>query len=958
MQAKPSKARAPFDAMRSLTMSQPQPPSSKPPRRQWPSFRFSVVMCFLAVAWGALTYALNQPAANPLFGAAGLLLFRLTVSTVLILLAVVAVIVQAGAALQRRIFIALECAVVFTYIIIMVMVDIDPLWDGVRTSGDNLLHYTLASLTEQNLWNHGSLRGWSSALGMGFPLNDLYPPGGNLLVIALHTMTLGLASLERVYSTTVFLGYLGFALLMYKAARMQFGRLAGAALLVLLFLDNGDWYFSWPSALDGGLWAMQLGLGLCVNAFALFASPRFPKSRWQTFEFIACIAGSILLHPFYVFLNGLWLIVFVWTIWAGRAWRDPSRIANPAQRLLFFCLGYGAAAFWWLPFALSRDWIFSYGYWGRFMPEPGRLMLEAAFFREAAPYLSILGLAALLWGLASRKLWIVCFSIFILLNLFLGTEPARYVFSFNAYSDFFVHMQTERLFAVAKVGCLLLLACMIAAAWNLLLSSPHIQRLWRRLGEWIWPKTNTPSGWLNYAKAVTDAGFIIGLFLALAPACLFVDNLARATVFWELRPSLKRIYSTPGDGFWAPFEEFKIHLAQKMPYQTGALLGNPFPPARALTHIAWRMPSIAAKTPISLFVTGYLPANVIGTRPLYADEWTLDLAGVNFFIEDKSAPDPSINQKPNVQIWYENEKLRVYQRTPGVAQPWILSGSGTVERLPDANGALVFRFDGTNETSFFRMGISRYRKWQGTLNGEPLDLLLPARWGEPEEAWKFIGFQAQDGVFELRYQPQWFDNAALLFSLACSALAALLLLIAPLYRAIASAPSPSRRKANCLHLAASVMLFGLALAPFALLLQPAEQPVTGSFRFMGNYVDHVGELGDHADGKPDMIFMLEFTQEPGAVIKSLHLVGLDESGAEKPDMRFSTWHPHQTTISVLDMLGRRCDLDSGALQLPPSRNQRLLLFAHNVFGGAIPMPLRMKCVLEYEDGASREFSLQ
>ncbi|MBZ0255652.1 hypothetical protein K8I31_06295, partial [bacterium] len=659
-----------------------------------------------------------------------------------------------------------------------------------------------------------------------------------------------------------------------------------------------------------------------------------------------------------VFLNGLWLIVFVWTLWAGRGWRDPSRIANPLQRMAFFCLGYGIAAFWWLPFALSRDWIFSYGYWGRFMPEPGRLMLEAAFFREAAPYLSLFGLAALAWGFASRRLWIVCFSVFVLLNLFLGTEPARYLFSIDAYSQFFVHMQTERLFAVAKVGCLLLLACMVAAAWDQFIATAHIQRLWRGLGEWIWPSAKQ-SGWKNYAKACTDVGLIVGLFLALMPASLFAGNLAQATLFWEVRPSLKRIYSIPGDGFWQPFEEFKQYLAQQMPSKSGALLDGPFPPARALTHIAWRMPSIAAKSPISLFVTGYLPANVIGTRPLYADEWTLDMAGVNYFIEDKDAPDPVIHTKPNLQPWYENEKIKVYQRTPGIAQPWILSGSGTVERLPDEDGALRFRFEGTNETSFFRLGISRYRKWLGTLNGEPVDLLLPARWGEPEEAWKFIGFPAKDGVFELRYQAQWFDTASLAFSAVCFILSALLLLVAPLYRAIALIPAPSHKITSIVHSTASGILFVAALAPIALFFQPDTQPFAESLNFMGNYVDQVGALGDHADGKPDIIFLLEFTQGPNRpAIKSLNLIGLDETGAEKPDMRFSTKNPYQMTISVLDMLGQRCERDDGSLKLPPSRNQRLLLFVHNIYGGPIPMPLRMKCVLDFSDDSSREFILQ
>ncbi len=940
-------------------MNQIQPTNSPFNHRRLPSFRFCVVAAALVFAWAMLSYALSQPETNPVFGAPGLLMARATVGSLLIVLIAAAVFTQANETIRNRFFLGFECVWAASYVILMLMVDIDPLWDGVRTSGDNLLHYTLASLTEQNLWQNGSLRAWCSALGMGFPLNDLYPPGGNLVVIGLHTLGLGLVSLERVYATTVFLGYLGFALLIYKVARAHFGRLAGATVLLLLFLDDGDWYFSWPSSLDGGLWAMQLGLGLCVNAFSVVSSPTFPKSRWRMAEFIACIAGSILLHPFYVFLNGLWLIVFVWLLWMGRGWRDPSRIINLPQRLFYFALGYGLSAFWWLPFALSREWIFSYGYWGRFMPEPGRLMIEAAFFREAAPYLSLLGTVALLWGVASRKLFITGISVFILLNLFLGTEPARYFFSFDAYRDFFVHMQTERLFAVAKVGCLLLLACMAAETWRLFVSTSHVQRAWRGVGAWIWPHGAARMNWTDYTKCLSDIGFIVGLFLVLVPAGLFVDNLARATAFWEVRPALKRIYSIPGDGFWQPFEEFKQHLSQTMPYQPGALLNDPFPPARALTHIAWRMPSVAAQTPLGLFVTGYLPANVIGTRPLYADEWTLDLAGVNYFIEDKGAPDPNINQKPNLNVWYENDKLTVYQRTPSTAQPWILSGSGTVERLDDQSGGLRFRFDGTNESSYFRMGISRYRKWQGALNGEPLGLLLPARGGEPEEAWKFIGFKAEDGVFELRYQPEWFDRYSMIASLVCLFVLIVLVAVSPLYRWVNSIPAPSNRIAPKIHQTISVLLFGLSIAPFVLLFQTTNLPFVESFRFMGNYVDHVGELGNHADGKPDMIFLLEFTLERApSEVRALTLAMLDETGAEKPDMVFSTKHPHRRTISVLDMLGRRCDQNDGSLHLPPSRNQRLLLFAHNIYEGPIPMPLRITCVIEYSGGAKREFPIQ
>lgn len=929
---------------------------ARPASAALPSLRYWIAALACLLIWAGCAIALRRESAPLWFGPAGLLLIEQAALAIFAALAAAAALTKASLRMRSRIALAAEGLMLAAFIAMIVAIDRKPLWDGIRTSGDNLLHFTLASLTEANLFSQGALRGWCSALGMGFPLNDLYPPGGNILVIGFRALTLWLVSMERVYAWTVCGAYLGFALLLYRAVRLHGGAAAGAVLLAFLLLDNDDWYFTLPSSLDGGLWAIQLGLGLSINAFALWLAPGFPRSRRHSLEFLACIAFSILLHPFYVFLNGLWLLCIALATWLGRGWRGPFRLGSPWLRLALFGLGYAIAAFWWVPFALSRDWIFAYGYWGRFMPEPGRLMIEAALFKEAPPYISLFALAAAVWGLFSRRPFAFCATLFVWINLFIGVEPARYVFSLHGYQGFFDHMQTERLFAAAKIVSLLLLGLIGADIRSAIAASPQWQRAWAKLSEWIWPGAESQTWPQRIAGAVRDQARLAGMFAIGIPLCLFAGNLVHAIGYWELRPALQRVYSTPGDGFWPAFIDARERFADELGEEASIdeFLSTPFPERRALTPIAWRLPSLAAQLPIGLFVTGYLPANVIGTRPLYSDEWTLDLAQANLVIEPKD--EATYAQFDNRSLWFENDNLTVSNRTPGLDHPWTLSGAGQVEQLPDENGAIRFEFSGTDQTSFFRIGISRYRKWIGTLNGESVDLLLPAQAGEPEEAWKFIGFAAQDGVFELRYENEWFDWYALWLSLAALA-AAVLVFVPPVYRRLHSLPGLSLKAERYVHGAASALILLAALAPAAAIYAPTETAYEPEFRFMGNYVDHVGTLGDRADGVTDMIFLLEFEKQDGA-IAAIDLIHLDESGAEAGDFRFSTRHPHQNTLGAIDMLGQRADFNDGSLELPASRFQRLLLFAPNPYDGPIPMPLRMKCVIEYAGGGTQEFMLR
>ncbi len=66
---------------------------------------------------------------------------------------------------------------------------------GFPSTVDHTTHLLRCYLTEQALWNHGSLLPWTSAIGSGVPLNDLYPPGGAMLFCAIRALSLFLVNL-------------------------------------------------------------------------------------------------------------------------------------------------------------------------------------------------------------------------------------------------------------------------------------------------------------------------------------------------------------------------------------------------------------------------------------------------------------------------------------------------------------------------------------------------------------------------------------------------------------------------------------------------------------------------------------------------------------------------------------------------------------------------------------------
>jgi len=104
-------------------------------------------------------------------------------------------------------------------------------------SGDHNVHLSRIHQTAQQV-QHGRLAGWSETWFLGFPVGELYPQLGDLVVLAIGAITQ--VSWPTAYAWGFFLIFLSQGLFLQRAARRAgWGWLAATIAGALLILDPG-----------------------------------------------------------------------------------------------------------------------------------------------------------------------------------------------------------------------------------------------------------------------------------------------------------------------------------------------------------------------------------------------------------------------------------------------------------------------------------------------------------------------------------------------------------------------------------------------------------------------------------------------------------------------------------------------------------------------------------------------
>ncbi len=360
-------------------------------------------------------------------------------------------------------------------------------------SADHTVHLTRAYLYGEQLAG-GHLVGWSPTWFFGFPLGELYPVLGDLGVLALRVLSLGLLDWPQAYATLFTLVFLtqGWALLRCGRA-LGWGPIPGLVAGLLVLADAGAYREGgWNYTVVYGVWPQALATALAYLTFAELAlaqtrstaitpvpadsSPVPSTSRHLALAALAA-AGALLAHPMAIMMLALGAPLYLLTVGMRPAVRGERRshLADTALYLLL-ALGIGGAlaAWWLLPMSAHRGWMASYGWLHASLAEMWR-QAAAGHWTQLMPaavgHTASLGLLiAAVFGRAPLRF----FALWTAAHWLLASTDLYWGLRLDWLSSGFQHIQYQRFLTAAKPGLFLLAGAAVGGLVHLAL------RTWRK----------------------------------------------------------------------------------------------------------------------------------------------------------------------------------------------------------------------------------------------------------------------------------------------------------------------------------------------------------------------------------------------------------------------------------------------------------------------------------------------
>jgi len=376
-------------------------------------------------------------------------------------------------------------------------------------SADHTVHLTRAFLLGEQLAD-GHLSGWDPTWFFGFPLGELYPVLGDLGVIALRVLSLGLLDWPQAYAGLFTLVFLiqGWALLRCGRA-LGWGPIPGLVAGLLVLADVGAYREGgWIYTVTYGVWPQALATALAYLAFAELAlahssraapvpsdipgpaaspvpsdTPPVPSTspaRHLAYAALAA-AAALLAHPMALMMLALGAPLYLLTV--GLRPPAPNNLKSRERRehladttlhlLLALGLGGALAAWWLLPMTAHSGWMASYGWLHASLNEMLRMGAEGQWTQlmpAAVGHSASLGLLlAALFGRAPLRF----FALWTVAHWLLASTDLYWGLRLDWLSGGFQHIQYQRFLTAAKPGLFLLAGAAVGGLVHLSL------RTWR-----------------------------------------------------------------------------------------------------------------------------------------------------------------------------------------------------------------------------------------------------------------------------------------------------------------------------------------------------------------------------------------------------------------------------------------------------------------------------------------------
>ena len=448
-------------------------------------------------------------------------------------------------------------------------------------SADHTVHLTRAYLYGEQLAG-GHLVGWSPTWFFGFPLGELYPVLGDLGVLALRALSLGLLDWPQAYALMFTLVFLAQGWVMLRCGRaLGWGPLPGliAGLLVLADVGayrEGGWTYTvlygvWPQALATTLaWLAFAELALAARAQPVppdsrpvppdsRSSPVLPDSptaaaasRRHLVRAALATAGALLAHPMALMMLALGAPLYLLTLGLRGAPDRRTSLATTTLHLgLALSIGAALAAWWLLPMGEHRAWMANYGWLHAPLADMLRLASHGQWTQlmpAAVGHCASLGLlAAALLGRAPLRF----FALWTLAHWLLASTDLFWNLRLDWLSGGLQHIQYQRFLIAAKPGFFLLAGAAVGGLSHLALrtwSLRHVRSAIRRpLAALTAALALALAGWqLRDTRTLMQRGHVGEIQLERLPghpafAADYAAFLAWARATWDLRDADYRL---------------------------------------------------------------------------------------------------------------------------------------------------------------------------------------------------------------------------------------------------------------------------------------------------------------------------------------------------------------------------------------------------------------------------------
>ncbi len=605
-------------------------------------------------------------------------------------------------------------------------------------SQDHTVHLARAWMVGQNL-AHGHLSGWSSYWYFGFPIGDLYPIVGDLVVVLVRSISFGALSWPACYALVFTAGYLlqGLALLRVSRA-IGLGPVPGVIAAGLTVLDPGVLHEGgWSYTVFYGVWMQPLTCALVWWGFAelrLIPLPEQPGRPRKIVLAAALFGFAILSHPIAVPMIGLGAVLFVLCLGLRQ---KVGRVLVATG--LAIGLGTCLASWWLVPLYANRHWMASLG---MLYSDLGTMLLSlvaGSWAKHMSPPIGYAILAGLVWAWLRGNRFAKFLATFSVLLWLMSTSDFFYRFRLDWLSESFRFLQYQRFIICAKPG--------------LYVAAGAIVVVFARWGVAAW-KSDLGIGRRTLQTTLGIGGAFV-LFSAVATGALLEARSGEVGKLYTTRLPDDEQFERD----WAAFNEWaRARWEQRDEFFRFAFKASRHSHVFADSPVFSHAPS---------YKVGFLPGDVF-VHKLDSDQaLVLDRLRVRYVVA-ATAPRGS-------RVVERFGKLKVVER-PIKEKIARLVGEGEMQVLrddPDGAGVVV-QLANVREGAWLEFHISGYPRWQVLHDGVPVEWYEVPVAGRGEFATQqqrragefrtgpptgpvpsdpiLLAVDADDGTYELRYR--------------------------------------------------------------------------------------------------------------------------------------------------------------------------------------------------------------